>query len=62
MYVETNYAIGILLNDNHYFTTKTNTWKGVWGEREGGGGGRRLKLQLFYTMWHVGLNKSYNKS
>jgi hypothetical protein len=36
VYLETNYAIGILLKDNHYFTTKTNTWKGVWGEGEGG--------------------------
>jgi len=28
----------------------------------GGGGGRKLKLQSFDTMWHVGLDKSYNKS
>jgi hypothetical protein len=26
--LETNYAFGILLNDNHYFITKTNTWGG----------------------------------
>ncbi len=36
VYLETNYAIGILLKDNHYFTTKTNTWKGVRGQGEGG--------------------------
>jgi hypothetical protein len=55
VYLETNYAIGIFLNDNHYFTTKTNTWKGV-------GRVGKLELQLCYTMWHVGLNKNYNKS
>ncbi len=31
VYLETNYAISIFLNDNHYFTTKSNTWKGEKG-------------------------------
>jgi hypothetical protein len=37
--------------------------KPILGRGLGGEGvGRILKLQLFYTMQHVGLDKNYNKS